>query len=429
MARRNSFGTIISVGTPARREFGIRWWEGKVRRKVVGFQTKRDAADALAKVRIGLGDGTLSQERKASITFDEVAKEWLELVSANLRSHEADEIFYRGHVKPALGAKRLAAVTATTLLELRSTLKVKTFTVRRKIDGEVVDVVKVLQPRTCNLVLGVVRRILNFAVTKEYLATSPVARLARGKLMIPIPKTRLAPPIADPADVGRLLAELEEMDRESGRNLHAFFALLALSGVRRGEALGLRWSDIDFERRQIMVRRSYEGETTKGNKARAVPLHGDLVPVLKAHKLACPWSGPLVFPNPFTGRAYTRNFKAEWVLFAALARVGLPRIRVHDLRHVFASHFMMSGGDLFVLQTILGHSTPQLTSDTYGHLSPSFLAQQADRVSYPRPTATYPNSARAEVAGPGPSPPGSTQIVPSVRIVPFPRGPGNPEKR
>jgi integrase len=58
---------------------------------------------------------------------------------------------------------------------------------------------------------------------------------------------------------------------------------------------------------------------------------------------------------------------------------------VHDLRHVFASHFVMGGGDIFTLQRILGHSTPQLTSDTYAHLSPRHMAGESDRVTYPEP--------------------------------------------
>ena len=87
-------------------------------------------------------------------------------------------------------------------------------------------------------------------------------------------------------------------------------------------------------------------------------------------------------PGRFSG---VHRGKLEIVLRRALERSKLPRIRVHDLRHVFASHFVMGGGDIFTLQKILGHSTPQLTSDFYAHLSPKHLAGEGDRVSYPSP--------------------------------------------
>jgi integrase len=159
---------------------------------------------------------------------------------------------------------------------------------------------------------------------------------------------------------------------------------------------GLRWSDVDLDRRMITVRRSYEG-TTKSSKHRTVPIPAELASILKAYRLADPWKGVLCFPND-SGEMYSRNAKLEAVLQAALTRASLPRIRVHDLRHVFASHFVMGGGDIFTLQRILGHSTPQLTSDTYAHLSPKHLAGEADRVTYPdpaHPAKVVPFSARS----------------------------------
>jgi integrase len=117
----------------------------------------------------------------------------------------------------------------------------------------------------------------------------------------------------------------------------------------------------------LTVRHSYDG-TTKSSKHRTVPVPAELAVILKAYKVADPWKGTLCFPND-EGEMYSRNAKLEGVLRSALASVGLPRIRVHDLRHVFASHFVMGGGDIFTLQRILGHSTPQLTSDTYAHTS------------------------------------------------------------
>jgi integrase len=89
--------------------------------------------------------------------------------------------------------------------------------------------------------------------------------------------------------------------------LYGLFATLSYTGLRRGEAMGLRWSEVDLDRRLITVRRSYEGRTKSGKDR--------------------------------------------------------------------------------LMQRILGHSTPQITSDTYAHLSPAHLAGAADRVSFPIPAA------------------------------------------
>jgi integrase len=141
---------------------------------------------------------------------------------------------------------------------------------------------------------------------------------------------------------------------------------------------------VDQERRMLTVRHSYDG-ATKSGKHRIVPIPVPLASILKAYKLADRWKGELVFPND-EGEMYSRNSKLEQVLRAALDRIGHGQIRVHDLRHVFASHFVMRGGDIFTLQRILGHSSPQLTSDTYAHLSPEHLAGEGDRVSFPAPS-------------------------------------------
>jgi integrase len=371
MKRRNSFGSVYSTGTATQPAFFIRWYEGSKRKKQSGFRTRTAAAEALARIRTGLGDGTLVEKRRAAIGFDEVARQWLDLHSKpNLRSHADNEERYRVHVAPFFGDAPLTAVTATRILEFRAKLQAKG-----------------LAPRTVNLVLALVRVVLRFAVANGHITASPTDRLGRGKLMLPIEKTKLAPPIERPEDVGRLLSVLRELGDELSRpELHPLFAALAYTGLRRGEALGLRWADVDLDRRMLTVRHSYGGRTKSG-KHRTVPLPAALVTILRAYRLAEPWKGELCFPNE-RGEMFSPNAKLESLFRRALDRAKLPRCRVHDLRHIFASHFVMGGGDIFTLQRILGHSTPQLTSDTYAHLSPRHLAGEADRVSYPEPIET-----------------------------------------
>jgi integrase len=385
-SRRNSFGTIIATGTTTHPAFVIRWWEGSKRRKRSGFRTRTEASEALARVRAGLGDGTLVEKRRAEIGFNEVARQWLDLHSKpNLRSHADNEGRYRVHVAPFFGDAPLNAITATRILEFRAKLQAKAVDRKyRDKKGALRTVDRKLAPRTVNLTVALVRSVLRFAVASGYISTSPVSRLGRGKLMLPVEKAKLAPPIEHAEDVGRLLAVLRETGEEMRLpGLHPLFSLLVYTGLRRGEAIGLRWADVDLERRIISVRRSYAGQT-KSSKHRTVPIPAELADTMRAYRLADPWKGDLCFPNA-SGEMIARNAKLQDLFHLALARANLPRIRIHDLRHVFASHFVMGGGDIFTLQRILGHSTPQLTSDTYAHLSPRHLAGEADRVSYPKP--------------------------------------------
>jgi len=243
-----------------------------------------------------------------------------------------------------------------------------------------------MAPRTVNLTMALVRSILRFAVANGHILVSPTDRIGRGKLMLAVDHTKLAPPIGTAEEVGHVLEEIRRIGEEMHRPvLYGLFATLVYTGLRRGEACGLRWSDVDLERRLITVRRSYEGRTKSG-KDRLVPISAELVPILIQHKLADPWKGELVFPND-EGEILSPDTRLRSVMWEACDRCKIPRIRVHDLRHVFSSYFVMGGGDIFTLERILGHSTPQITSDTYAHLSPAHLAGAADRVSFPTPAA------------------------------------------
>jgi integrase len=167
--------------------------------------------------------------------------------------------------------------------------------------------------------------------------------------------------------------------REGRPDRFAFFATLLYTGMRKGEACGLRWWDIDLERRIVRVRHSYEGETKSGAH-REVPMPLAPVTILKAHKLAEPFQGEVVFPND-RGEMFTKNGRLEEILRAALAAVGLRSIRLHDLRHVYAAHFLMAGGSLYDLPKNLGHHSVAFTAAVYGHLSQDHRVQESDRLS------------------------------------------------
>lgn len=400
-ARRSGFGCVISTGTTTHPAFVIRWWEGSRRKQKSGFRTRTEAGEALARVRTGLGDGTLVEKRRADVGFDEVAKQWLTLHSASqLRSHSHNVGRFKSHLEPFFGDSPLRAIDPARILALREKLRGEGYAAR-----------------TVNLVLALLRSILKFAAVNGHIAASPTDRLGRGRFLLPLEKTKLAPPVERPEEVGRLLTAVAEIGRETNRPwLYPFFALLSYTGLRFGEAIALQWRDVDLSRRLVTIRRSWEGPT-KGGKERLVPIAEELAPILAEHRLADPWKGALVFPSP-DARMFTHGSVTSWkvALWAACDRAGLRRIRIHDLRHVFASHFVMMGGDIFALQRILGHSTPTLTSDTYAHLANGYLSGAADRVRYPAPPAL------AKVISIGASVEPTTDVIPESKYVDSTRG-------
>jgi integrase len=114
-----------------------------------------------------------------------------------------------------------------------------------------------LSDRTINTQMSLVRSILRFAVLQRHIAAAPTEKLGRGYLMLEVEETKLDPPIEKPEDVARLL----EAIREIRPDRYAMFATLIGTGMRKGEACGLRWENVDFNRRIIKVRGSYAGKT------------------------------------------------------------------------------------------------------------------------------------------------------------------------
>jgi integrase len=148
--------------------------------------------------------------------------------------------------------------------------------------------------------------------------------------------------------------------------------------------LALKWSAVDFRTGLIAVCRSLchstglVRETTKGRRIRHVPINDAII-------------GPL-------REAWRRKEKIEWVLHTNGANLdqnnirnrrwevdikecGVSRIRIHDMRHTYASHFMMNGGELFKLQAILGHADIRTTMNC-SHFSKAYLLENANIVRF-----------------------------------------------
>ncbi len=151
--------------------------------------------------------------------------------------------------------------------------------------------------------------------------------------------------------------------------------VLLNTGLRKGEALALEWSSIDLERGQIKIHPS-EHWTPKNGKPREIPIGSAILPWLSGPRLSDRW----VFPSS-TGNRYKSWPQAMWDRARKAANVGGSP---HICRHTYASHFLASCPDLFLLAQVLGHSQARVT-ELYSHLLPDHLERARNAVVLPTP--------------------------------------------
>jgi integrase len=165
--------------------------------------------------------------------------------------------------------------------------------------------------------------------------------------------------------------------------MYAFYAVTLMLGLRRGEALGLRWSDVDLDNRRLQVEvalQRFDGELAlrpvkTDRSVRPLPVPDPLVAVLRRRRMqqdedqraysgVGPWNPlGLVFTTKLGTPIEPRNVNREFDLLTEAA--GVPRIRVHDLRHSCASLLWSRGVPLEQIQDILGHADPRTTKTIY----------------------------------------------------------------
>ena len=212
------------------------------------------------------------------------------------------------------------------------------------------------RPATINRDLSRLRHMLNIAVEWELLEESPM----KGMKFLRENNART-----------RYLS-LEECQRLIASciapHIRALVTVALHSGMRLGEILNLRRHDLDFASGFILVRDSKNGES------RHVPMDATLAALFRAypHRLGT----DLVFSSSSGGHIVDVRTGFQ----NACKRAGLTDLHFHDLRHTFASQFVMAGGDLYILKEILGHKSINMTQ-RYAHLSPTYKVKAIDRMN------------------------------------------------
>ena len=214
-------------------------------------------------------------------------------------------------------------------------------------------------PGNANHVLGRLRQILNFALACGHIETNPAAGIALNRRTQP---TRFL----SRAELARLHAALDRhAGQESGRQQADIIRLLLLTGCRRGEILGLRWSEVQDG--MLALADSKTGPRT-------VPLASQVRAILDRQPRG---KSPFVFPSP---RDPARPRSPELSLWYRVRReVGIEDCRLHDLRHTYASYAVMNGVPVPVVSRLLGHSKVRMTL-RYAHLADRDIEAAAERV-------------------------------------------------
>lgn len=307
----------------------------------------RDLANQ-KKLQSAMGEDPVEQRKLSAqvLTFAEFAEQrYLPYVRTYKRSANSDECYLRCQILPVLGKKYLDEITKKDIIDLHHGLKAKGY-----------------KPGTCNRSLVLVRYAFNLAIRWEI----------PGVTKNPTKDVPLFEDLAGKRD--RFLTQeethqlFEAVKASENPMLQFIVPMLILTGARKREVLDAKWEDIDMERRQWRI------PVTKLGRPRYVPISSGVINLLA--NVPHDEKVPYVFPNPDTGKPYREVFKS-WD--TARKRAGLAEVRMHDLRHSFASFLVNAGRTLYECQRILGH-TQIKTTQRYAHLSQDTLIDAADAV-------------------------------------------------
>ena len=223
------------------------------------------------------------------------------------------------------------------------------------------------KPSTVNKHAGLLNRILNVAVEWEYLEKNPFNKAIIKKF----PTGDHVQRFLVPEEIRRLLSACSN---EPHPYLHSFIKLLLLTGARSSELRLCKWSDVNLPKQELFIGLS------KNGRSRRIVLSNSAVEELycvkeKSESLGTPTEAlNWVFTNPKTQLPYT----SMQVSFAKARKTArLDNVRIHDLRHTFASLLINNGASIYEVQKLLGHHHISMT-ERYAHLLPNTLKERAE---------------------------------------------------
>ena len=350
---------------------GNDWWifinhQGRRKAKKIG-RDKALALDVAKKMEAKLALGELDLEEAKP--FSEYADRWIKTVvptnckPSTVKSYQE---LLNQHVLPVFEKKPVDQINR---------MMVKTFLLGKVKDGYSVSTMKHMK--------AVISGVLNMAMDDNAIPANPAHRLGKMAMEKPVNET------ADFLTREELQSLLESFRNHFPRH-YPMALTLARTGMRLGEVVALQWGDIDFKGRFIKVQRSFSLNTIqrpKSGKARKVDLSRQLGDTLhdlrtarKAETLKKGWKEVPAWV--FVGETGNTVDPDKWRrrFDKALEYAGLRKIRIHDLRHTFASLLIQNNEPLPYVRDQLGHHSIKITVDIYGHLAPTGNKAAVDRL-------------------------------------------------
>jgi integrase len=344
-----------------------------------GFATRKECQAAMNKLLVAVGEQSYAVPTKASVR-EYLTKEWLPAVKATIRASTYNSYvqLVECHIVPHIGSVKLQKLSGSQVNALYSKLAES-----GKKDGK-----SGLSPMTIHHVHACLHKACKDAVRWGHISRNPLDA---------------ADPPRKKGDGTRemqtwtkeqLKAFLEAMASE---RLSPLWHTVAMTGMRRGEAIGLRWGDVDLENARLSVRRALipinrevvvsEPKTAKGR--RVIALDPGTVEVLKG-QAACQLGEQQEWDDAWveTGLVFTQEngvaLDPESVsryFRQAVKQSMLPQIRLHDLRHTHATLALQAGVHPKVVSERLGHATVSITLDTYSHAIPAMQEEAAEMIA------------------------------------------------
>lgn len=337
--------------------------------------TAPQAIAALAQLKVRRDDGALPVLRRCP-KFSDYVEEYLEKISAGGGSKRpatiAKERYNLARWKVHFGDTPINHITKPMIIAFRD---------KRQSDGK--------KPRTLNLDIIALRNVLKRAVDDGWLKTLPLENLrplkavSKRRPLVTLPDIeRICAAAFKPLFFENRLAKPGEAGRplKNAQQLADYMRVMALCGSRRDETLRLKWSDVDFERRQLTI--GADG-LSKNHETRSVDFHPRLEAHLREMATRRAPDSEFLFPSPQRGDkdASAKTFKES--LNLARAAAGLTQVGFHDCRHCFISFGVMSGIDFMTLAKWAGHKDGGvLIGKVYGHLADEHRRSMADKFNF-----------------------------------------------